>query len=744
MQNKFEKYEKKIQQLENDLNNYQAAVNELKVLNEIAVAAGRAGDIDQTLKLILYKTVSAVNAEHGSILLVSPSQEVLKTFIKQENNSKVRNTPHIGEHITGWILLNKKSLIIKDLGKDERFRTTDEEKKHIKSLISSPIWFEGKIIGVLQMINKKNHEPFSDNDLTLLSIISVQAGQLIKNSELQNLSYEKKKEAEVARLESEKLQELDKIKTNFFTNLSHEFRTPLTLILGPLEKLMDEKNYNKDERLKLIYKNATRLLRLINQLLDLSSIGANKMELTLHKGDIITFIKGVSASFQPLADIKNIKLIFTSPFEDLIMLYDKDKLEKILSNLLINAVKFTGNNNETENQGIINITIPENLIDKNGYKMIEIIIEDSGIGIPSDNINNVFDRFFTKKGNLIDEISEGTGIGLSLVKELVELHQGNISVESEIKKGTKFIIQLPFDRNLYCDYKTDFHSTFNDYKENIEVNSHPTKIEKELNRDEIPLVLIAEDNEDIRKFIKESLIQKDSSGNENLTILESLNGKEALEKAIKNIPDLIISDVLMPEMDGIQFCETIKTDEKTSHIPVILLTSRSQIENKVKGLETGADDYITKPFNIAELQTRVNNLINQRKLLRQKYRKEVILEPKEVAVTSIDETFLKKIINIIDVHISDTEFSVDELAKEAGLSRMQLHRKLNALTGQTSNDLIKSYRLNKAAKLLLTKSGNISEIGYEVGFNNPAYFATCFKELFGYSPSEYLQKFIPI
>lgn len=722
---------KKLKQFEDKLSGLQDAVDELKILNEIAVAAGRTVDIDQTLKLILNKTINAVKAEHGAILLLSENQEVLKTFIRQSNESKLRKTPHIGVHITGWVRLNKKSLIIEDLSNDRRFKSTEEEKKNIKSLICSPIWFEGKIIGVLQMINKKDHTPFIDNDLTLLSIISVQAGQLIKNSELQQLSYEKKREAEIAKLEFEKLKELDRIKTNFFTNLSHEFRTPLTLILGPLERLMGGKeNYSK-EKLKLIYKNANSLLKLIDQLLDLSSIDAKKMKLSLEESDVITFINGITASFIPLAEIKNIKLIFNSKIEKLNTVFDKDKLEKILNNLLINAIKFTGNSSEPGKNEKISVTIPEEFIVRNEKKMFEIIIEDSGSGISPVIIENVFDRFFTEKKNIISKIPSGTGIGLALVKELVELHQGSILVESEVNKGTKFRIALPLETNFFTgqNAETDF---------SIEKQNNPAgeNIEKsdEFENDQ-SIILIVEDNEDIRNFIKENL-------NMQVKFLESANGLDGIKKAAENIPDLIISDVVMPGIDGTELCQQIKKDERTSHIPVILLTSNAGIENKLKGLEAGADDYITKPFSIVELQTRISNLIAQRKLLRQKFRKEVILEPKDVAANSLDEKFLIRVINIIEQHISDPEFSVDQLSKEIGLSNMQVYRKLNALTGQSSNELIKSYRLNKAAKLLLTKSGNISEIGYEVGFNNPAYFATCFKRLFNCSPSEYLQKFI--
>ena len=436
-----EKYEKRIQQLESELNSYQAAVEELKVLNEIAIAAGKATDIDQTLNIIVKKIITAIEAEQGLIYLVTNQKDVFKTFIKQDASSTLKHSYHLSTNITGWVLLNEKPLLIENLSNDKRFKSSDEEKKDIHSIICSPIWFEGKVIGIILMINKKNKKLFTNSELTLLSIIAVQAGQLIKNSQIQQEIFKKNKEAEISKLETEKLQELDRIKTNFFTNLSHEFRTPLTLILGPLEKLMDQKNYSEDQ-IALIYKNANRLLRLINQLLDLSSIDAGKMKLSLEKGDIITFIKGIAASFQPLAEIKNINLMFVSECDSLITFFDSDKLEKILSNLLINAIKFSSN-------GSILISVPNLLINKNNHKMYEIIIEDNGIGIPPDKIENIFDRFFTESGEFINEIPAGTGIGLALVKELVELHYGFISVESILNKGTKFKIELPFDEEYY-------------------------------------------------------------------------------------------------------------------------------------------------------------------------------------------------------------------------------------------------------------------------------------------------------
>ena len=729
--NSSEKYENKIQQLEDKLSSFQNAVSELKVLNEIAVAAGRSVNLDQTLNLILNKTIGTINSEHGAILLIAENQEVLNTVFKQDNKSRIKSSYHIGEHITGWVLLNKKSLIVKDLKKDDRFITTKGERENIKSFICSPIWFEGKIIGVIQMINKKpgktGNDSFTDNDLTLLSIISVQAGQLIKNSELQQLSLAKQKESAIAKLETEKLHELDRIKTNFFNNLSHEFRTPLTLIIGPLEEIINQKKYN-EQQLNLIYKNANRLLKLINQLLDLSSLDANGMKLNLEKVDIITFVKGISASFQSLAEIKNIKIVFESQMDELITVFDKDKLEKIISNLLINAIKFTGNENKFRKDSCIIISVQSEKNENKEYDIFNIIIEDSGMGIPPDKIRNIFDRFFTGDKNNVVEMPTGTGIGLSLVKELVELHHGTISVESESNKGTKFKIEFPVDEifykniglNIYSESSNDIESDLMENKDNIFI------------KNDSRLILIVEDNDDIRKFIKNNIGQSSR-------ILEASNGKDAFEQAVKYIPDLVLSDVLMNEMSGTELCVKLKSDERTNHIPVVLLTSQAETELKIKGIETGADDYITKPFSIAELKARINNLIAQRKNLRKKYKREFIFDSKDSSADSMDEKFLKKIFQIIEAHISDSEFSVEKFANEMALSRMQLHRKLHALTDQSANEVIRTYRLKRASKLLIKKAGNISEVGYEVGFNNPSYFASSFKNLFGCSPSEYLQ-----
>ena len=710
---------KKIQELENEIKRLKTSVEELRLLNEIAVSASKETDVDRMLNVIVKKSIKALDAEQSLILLVTKNQkDPFKTIIRQDDRSSLKRSYHVGENITGWVLLNKTSLIIENLSTDKRFHSTEEERRDIHSVLCVPIWFEGNIIGIMMAINKKNRKHFSQNDLTLFSIISVQAGQLIKNLQLQRETFLKIKE-------TEKLQELDRIKTNFFTNISHEFRTPLTLILGPLEKLMSE---NKDENIQpqyeLIHKSADNLLKLINQLLDLSTIDAGKMKLNIAKVDAINFIKGITASFRPLANIKNIQLEFSSNLEQLDTFFDKDKFEKIISNLLSNAIKFT---NE---KGKIYISVSIN-----SNEIIEILVEDNGIGIPEAELQNIFNRFSKVENS---HVVGGTGIGLALVKELVELHKGTISVESDFDKGSKFRINLPLKIEYYKNLQTDNASQKEKIKqreipaeENVNEAIEKHKHDFENSEDNVPIVLIVEDENDIRNFIKENL-------GKDYKILESENGKDGFQKSVEHIPDLVVSDIIMPEMDGIVLCKNIKTDERTSHIPVILLTAKSSVENKLEGLETGADDYLTKPFRISELKIRISNLIEQRKKLRERFRKEILLEPKDIAVASADERFLHRVSDIIEKHMSDYNFTVDNFASEIGMSRMQLHRKLNAVTGQAASDFIRNCRLKRAAKLLKGKHGNIGEIAYDVGFNNPSYFSECFKKLFGVLPSEYI------
>ena len=748
----IEQYKRRINQLERKLNNFESAVKELELLNEIAVTAGRTNGIDQTLKLILNKTVAALNAEHGAILLVSENQEILKTLIKKDNNSKVAQKPGISKHITGWVLLNKKSLLIKELKTDHRFKTTKYENENIKSLICSPIWYEGKIIGILQLINKKsnNNESFSENDLTLLSIISVQAGQLIKNSELQNLNYEKMKEIAIARLETEKLQELNKLKTDFFTNISHEFRTPLTLILGPLEKLLDrDKNSDNQSDYKTIYRNAKNLLGLINQLLDLSKLDAGKLKLQAANGNIVSFVKGVTMSFESLAIQKGINLKFSASNEDIEIYFDRDKLSKILINLLSNAFKFT----LEEGTIIVSITerhaefisasfpkreIPGQTRNDNMKEFVQVKIKDSGIGISEKELPNLFDRFY-QVNNSESQDQTGTGIGLALTKELVELHHGYIKVKSKIEEGSEFIIGLPIAKEHFNENEI-FEKPIEDKKEfkvnNNDIFISPELIIKKVKIDDIEnekIILVVEDNSDVRKFIKDSL-------KESYKVEEAINGEDGINKAKEIVPDLIISDVMMPKMDGNGLTERIKNDERTSHVPVILLTAKSEQKSKLEGLETGADDYLTKPFNTKELLVRIKNLIDLRKKLQEKYSNiDYVSKLNKKRLSTPDENFMNKVMQVIESHMSEENFSIQEFDKELEMGSVQIYRKLKALTGKSPSQYIRTIRLVKARKMIIEKQGTISEISYSVGFSTPQYFTKCFREEFNYLPSKLIK-----
>ncbi len=658
-------YEQRILQLEDKVNNYQAAVSELKILNEIAVEANKTADVNETLKLILNKGVSFLNAEHGAILLVSDNNEVLETFIKQAKNSRVNDKPHIGDYITGWILLNKKSLIIKDLNFDNRFTASKEERETIKSLICSPIWFEGKIIGVLQMINKLTGQggqsSFSDDDLTLLSIICTQTGQLIKNSELQQMNFEKKKEAEIAKMETEKFQELDRLKSNFFTNISHEFRTPLSLILGPADKILSGKSNDITKDATIIKRNSNRLMQLINQLLDLSKLDAGKLKLEASKGNIVSFVKGIFFSFESLSEEKDITMKIIPQKGNIEVYFDKEKMVKVISNILSNAFKFT------PKDGRITVIIKEESVSSSvsagssvgsssSQSFVEIKIRDTGIGIHQNEIPKLFDRFYQVDSSFTREY-EGSGIGLALTKELVGLHHGSITVESEPGKFTEFTISLPLGKEhlkdeevLAEDKEIEENLTpYNDLdsKDSILSDSSSRILQNDLIKDdEKTVILIVEDNYDMREYIKDSL-------GKDYIFDEAINGEQGIRKAVNTIPDLIISDMMMPKMDGNELTRKLKFDEKTCHIPIILLTAKAEHESKIEGLKTGADEYLTKPFDIQELRVRIENLINLRRKLQEKFGKsDNILKYKGEKAGSIDEKFMNKVIEVLEKHFT--------------------------------------------------------------------------------------------
>lgn len=528
---------------------------------------------------------------------------------------------------------------------------------------------------------------------------------------------------EQARAEALRIHEMDAIKSKFFANISHEFRTPLTLIQGPLQQIEEQVASNEQQngtvpvpwrQIKTMRRNTDRLLELVNQLLDLSKLDAGNMKLQIARGDVLQLLKSLAASFDSMAERKQIHYHIHFPEQSSIAFFDKDKLEKIFTNVLANAFKYT------PEQGTVSVNV---IIEEN---RLRLSVEDNGPGIAKKELDKVFDRFYQVEGTG----DKGSGIGLALVKELVDLYRGQISVSSEPGKGSRFRISLPMEKKAFRENEI----IYGEYKSEAVFINRSTEAGYEINgngklNSHLPLLLIVEDNTDLRAFIRETVEQY-------YQVEEAVNGKEGLERSIALVPDIIVSDVMMPVMDGFAMTEKLKKDERSSHIPVILLTAKAGQQHKIEGLETGADDYLTKPFDAKELLARIENLVHQRKLLRKKFAGTIQLKPSEVSVKSLDEVFLSNTMKAIEKNIGEEDFGVEELAKQVLMSRSQLHRKLVALIDKSPSDLIRQTRLLRAKELLQKKASTPSEVAFKVGFNSHTYFSKCFKEEFGISPSE--------
>ncbi|MFM9950841.1 MAG: ATP-binding protein [Saprospiraceae bacterium] len=560
----------------------------------------------------------------------------------------------------------------------------------------------------------------------------------------------KQKEAELAaqleHAEAEKLREMDALKSTFFANVSHEFRTPLTLIISPAEQMMNgtfRGDFQKYYR--IIHRNGKRLLDLVNQLMDLSKLESGKLKLQASEGDLGRFVSALAGSFESLSIRQQVDFQITMPEDPLVCFFDRDKVEKIVTNLVSNAFKFTGEGGSVKvNTSVSTLQLPEssNLqILESSNPQILISVSDTGMGIPADQLPHLFERF-TKSA--LSEVQAGSGIGLALVKELAELHGGNVEVESKEGMGTTFTVTLAVNRSFFKNDEVEETvsentalPTFNPVSADLSPHPPRTSIGGQqppvtalLAAANKPVLLIAEDNPDVRAFIVDTLAGQ-------YKLLEAENGKLALDLALEATPDLVISDVMMPEMDGMEFCKLLKNNEKTSHIPDVMLTALAEQEDKLKGLELGADAYLAKPFDARDLQTRVANLIGQRKGLQEYYRKKLTtFAPAEVKADSMDGVFLQKVREAVEANLDEETFSVVELGNQIGMSRSQLHRKLTALTGYSPNEVIRNMRLERAKQLLDKKAATVSEIAYLCGFNSPAYFTKCFKEYFGTTPGE--------
>lgn len=567
---------------------------------------------------------------------------------------------------------------------------------------------------------------FRQNELFEMKITNANE-ELNKSNHLVNSQKQMIEEQNNALLKSEaELKKLDIAKSHFFANISHEFRTPLTLLLGPLgDHIRKAVDPAEKEQFIVMKRSATRLLNLVNQLLDLSRLESGMLKLQASYSDLGAFVKRLTSQFMSIAESRQIEFRINIP-QGVFLWFDADKVEKIVTNILANAFKFTPGG------GVVSLVVRQVLKSVDGKEgSVEIEVSDSGIGIDEDKVDRIFERFYRVSDSSRSEY-EGTGIGLALAQELAEVHYGTIRAFSRHGQGSIFTVSLPLgnthlDPNEIVEKPEEHKTVESDFAAltDAKVRSVPVMSQP----DERPLVLVIEDNIDLQKYLGESL-------RHDYRVSFAGNGQEGFDVALTEPPDLIISDLMMPKVDGIELVRQIKSDERTSHIPVILLTARADPGTKLAGIETGADDFLAKPFEMIEIKARIQNLIEGRKRLREKFMAALVIRPNEMKVKSLEDHFLQKVLTSIDSHIADDLFGVSELAEDAAMSTIQLYRKLKVLTGKTPNDLIKNMRLDRARSLLEQHAGNVSEVAVQVGFRNMSYFAKCFKEKFGVNPSE--------
>lgn len=541
--------------------------------------------------------------------------------------------------------------------------------------------------------------------------------------------------------------ELDQMKLQFFVNVSHEFRTPLTLILNPVDKILS--NFNNDpEVIKVsaisIQRSARRLLHLVNQLLDYRKMDVGMAPMQYEKGDIVKFSNDIFLLFKDLAFTKQINYTFKSSSERIPFVYDFDKVEKIITNLISNAIKFTNNG------GNITVSVKKVIEEENNSKFqffkskkltnyVEIKVKDTGLGLDKEQQRRIFSRFYN-----LDFTKSGTGIGLNFTKSLVELHGGKIFVESKHKKGTKFTVILPLETKVKVEnvenIKNDFLiNSMKAVEYDMLISNDDLPVINQSNNSQgnnknLPIVLIVEDNKELRVHLTNDL-------KASFIVKEAVNGEDGLKMVKKHYPDVVISDVMMPKMDGFEMCRLIKTNIETSHIPVLLLTARTLEEDRVEGYENGADGYLSKPFVTSVLKARVNNLVEAKNRLRKRF-SEIggVFLSSEVTTNNLDEVFLDKATKIILDNIRDIDFKQDNLLKELSIGRSQFYRKINSLTGSNPSNFIRNIRLRYASQLLLQNNYSIKEVSHMVGFNSTAYFSKTFKELFDLTPSQYIEQ----
>jgi signal transduction histidine kinase/ligand-binding sensor domain-containing protein/DNA-binding response OmpR family regulator len=636
-------------------------------------------------------------------------------FINNENNHilyKLENFDKSWIRATGR---NEVSYTIQKPGtytfriKGEDSNGIAAKEKTIEILVKPPFW-RSKLAYLIYLL------------LTALATYSAYKFMKIRHSlQLENM----------ARLKQE---ELNEVKLRFFTNITHEFRTPLTLINGPVDYLIEKnKDHETINSLNIIQKNTKRLLNLVNQILQFSKMEAGHEKLNLHNVNMVNFLKDIFDVFQGAAKEKNISFTYSYSHPEINLYFDIDKLEKVVYNLLANAFKFSGKNS------VIHLSVGTE------GQFVVIKVKDNGPGVPKELQEQIFYRFYEKAPHVFFE-QKGTGIGLAISKEMVEMHQGTLEVESKENEGATFTIKLPNNLSSVLDKevaiihqdneiikpKIDIEEFIESIKNDESITSVHTKLDQNIEEwiEDLPLILIVEDNYEVREFLVTILKSQ-------FNILQATNGADALKQCMKHSPDIVVSDVMMPVMDGIALLQSIKSRIEISHIPVILLTAKNEIQEKLLGLSEGADDYLTKPFSPEELSLRIHNLIKIKKIAIEKFSKVINLDPKEITISNTDETFLNSILEHLEKNMDNANYVVDQLAMDMAMSRSVLFTKIKKLTEMTPNNFIKSFKLKRAAALLKTGKLNVSEVCYKVGFKDQKYFRKLFFTEFGVNPSEY-------
>jgi len=631
---------------------------------------------------------------------------------------------------TNWFQIGSIFLIFILIYAYTRYRSfrISQQKKHLEELVKQRT----------QEINEKNIQ-LEQNSVTL-KLNNEQLASRQKEIEEQKSTLEKQNKEIISQRDqlialNKEVEGIHQMRMQFFTNISHEFRTPLTLIISPIEKILS-KNYNFTKEgvisaLSYVKRNAERLLLLTNEITTFRKYEAGKVKVMLTHGDVGDFIKDIAESFRQLAESKGIHLVSTVDYNLEESWFDKSKLENILFNLLSNALKYT------HEGGTVSVNVTKI---KGDHSKLLINIQDNGIGISKENQAKVFDRFFRDSSNQ-GNTSYGTGIGLSLTKQMVEVMNGTITLDSEVNKGTSFKVMLPVDKEDFTDFNVDEGEETNqiNLKERIELLA---EAELKSGQDEDSAVvedkrkacvLIVEDNNDLRDFLNETL-------SDTYNVSTAMDGEQGYKMALEKEFDLIVSDIMMPKVDGLEMCKQLKNNLHTSHIPIILLTAKGQEEDFVQGLEYGADDYMAKPFNANILQAKITSLIENRKKLAKKYMQlDPEAEPVEISTSSLDDEFMDKLNQVVADNYTDPTFDIDAFSSQLFVSRSLLYKKLKALTNVSPNEYVNMYRLKKSIGLLKSKQYQVSEVAYMIGFNDPKYFSRVFKKFYNISPSSYLE-----